>query len=330
MKLDNAIALLAGCSVVLAGCSKPSSPEAAELTPPPAHAQTLVASASKIQPDEQLSPHLTTASAISSSAKRVTDRKENLTGKVMVLMYHKFARIQTHYDRGFAKFRKDLERFYKMGMRPVTITQYINNDMPLPPGATPVIITMDDSADTQFHILPNGKIDPNCGVGIWEKFAEEHPDFPVRGTFFVLPTVMWGQPKWTHFKVQWLKDHGSELGCHTWDHPDLRRLTDAQVESQLGRSLAYLARLGFKNVPFAYPYGIYPRHMSILKGFNYKGTHYKLTAGLTCDTDWALPPTAKKLNVYEIPRIEALSGPIGIGAFLESAKRGHVHLYVAG
>jgi len=53
---------------------------------------------------------------------------------------------------------------------------------------------MDDAAPTQFQIRADGTIDPHSAVGI---LARLHPpairNFPIRGTFYVLPPIMWAQ-----------------------------------------------------------------------------------------------------------------------------------------
>lgn len=50
---------------------------------------------------------------------------------------------------------------------------------------------------------------------------------------------------------------GHEVGNHTWDHPYLTKLTDAQVRAQLGDTRALLQRLSGQSVPFFRPPGGY-------------------------------------------------------------------------
>ncbi|MHB8634908.1 MAG: polysaccharide deacetylase family protein [Fimbriimonadaceae bacterium] len=259
---------------------------------------------------------------------RVTKRKADTRGKVLVVMYHNFGPSESRYVRSYKDFRQDLQNFYDLGFRPVTMSEYLSNTMPLPPGASPVVITMDDSAPTQFSVNRKGNIDPNCGVGIWRTFALSHPDFPVRGTFYVLPPVMWGQHAWRHQKVRLLKKWGSELACHTWSHPQLRYLSDAEVERELGRSLSFLSSLGFDTPSFAYPYGVYPRHRAILKGFKWKGHEYRLTGAVTCNPELGPPPAHAHKHPYEIGRIEARRGFLALDYWMPEFKRNEHRLYV--
>lgn len=244
-------------------------------------------------------------------------------------MYHKFAQKETRYDRSYDHFRHDLQRLYDMGFRPVTMSEYLSDDLHIPSGASPVVITLDDSNPTQFTMDDNGEIDPECGVGIWQEFARTHPDFPIRATWYVLPTVMWGQKKWQDKKVEFLKASGSELASHTWSHPVLRNLTDKQVRKEISRSLDYLATLGFDKVSFAYPYGVYPRHMDVFDGFWMNQKSYLMTGAVTCDTDIAPAPASDDLRPFKVPRVEAIEGPGGVDDWLNRIQSGKVKVFVA-
>jgi peptidoglycan/xylan/chitin deacetylase (PgdA/CDA1 family) len=201
--------------------------------------------------------------------------------------------------------------------------------MSVPPGASPVVITLDDSNGTQFTLKDDGSVDPDCAVGIWQEFARLHPDFPVKATWYVLPTVMWDQPKWVDRKVEMLKESGSELACHTWSHPVLRTLTDRQVRKEIARSLDFLAKYGFDKVSLAYPYGVYPKHMEVLDGFWMNHRAYTLTGAVTCDTDIAPAPASDDLRPFKIPRVEALEGPGGVDYWLDRVAAGKNKVFVA-
>jgi hypothetical protein len=260
---------------------------------------------------------------------RVTERPANVKGGVLVLMYHKFAERETRYDRSFDHFRHDLQRLYDMGFRPITMTDYLSDNINIKSGASPVVITLDDSNETQFTMKKDGTVDPNCAVGIWQEFARTHPDFPVKATWYVLPTVMWGQPKWQDKKIEMLKESGSELGSHTWSHPILRKLTDMQVKKEIAKSLDFLAKYGYDKVSFAYPYGIYPKHMDILDGFWQNHRSYTLTGAVTCDTDIAPAPASDDLYPFKVPRVEALEGPGGFDYWLDRVQSGREKVFVA-
>lgn len=72
-------------------------------------------------------------------------------------------------------------------------------------------------------------------------------------TFFML-----GQNAQRHADtVARVAAEGHEVGNHTWDHPYLTKLTDAQVQAQLGDTRALLQRLSGQSVPFFRPPGGY-------------------------------------------------------------------------
>jgi len=270
---------------------------------------------------------LTAGSRVHAGA-RITTRKADTKGGVLIVMYHNFGSAENRYTRSYRHFREDLENFYSLGFRPVTMSQYLANRMPLPPGASPVVITMDDSAPTQFAVDRKGRIDPHCAVGMWRAFAKTHPDFPVRGTFYVLPPIMWDQHAWRHHKVRLLKTWGSELACHTWSHRALRYQSDDSAAREYGRSSEFLKGLGFPQPSLAFPYGIYPRHMALLKGFKWKGKKYKFTGAVTCNPDLAPYPSFASKHPYELNRIEARRGYLALDYWMPEFKRNLHRLYV--
>jgi peptidoglycan/xylan/chitin deacetylase (PgdA/CDA1 family) len=236
--------------------------------------------------------------------KRVTDRKANVDGKILILEYHKLSGKNTELDRTPAKFRADLEKLYKLGYRPVTVSEWLDNKMPLAPGASPVIMTFDDSHDSQLRFKKDGTLAPNCFVSIWKQFAEKHPDFPVHATFFILPPWPFGQVKHIKDKVKMLQDMGSEVASHTYHHLNLTRCDDETVKKEIATSLDWLqSEFGVTNVSLAFPYGNKPRNMSILKGFVYNGKEYHVRCSFLAAGNPAEPITSKKFNPWAIPRV---------------------------
>lgn len=226
-------------------------------------------------------------------------------------------------------FRKDLERLYKDGFRPVTARDWLDGKMGLAPGASPVVMTFDDANPDQFRLLDDGSVDPDCGIGIWQAFAKEHPDFPIRATFFVLPT-MWGQSKWVSKKVELLQSWGCELANHTITHPMLRRQTDAKVREEIGDAALALAKLGEKP-PFslAYPLGSTPKDMKpIREGFDWKGTRIETRAAFLVGADPSPSTDGKRFDKFKIPRIQATTGPFGLDDWLDKFEKGSLKVYV--
>jgi peptidoglycan/xylan/chitin deacetylase (PgdA/CDA1 family) len=236
--------------------------------------------------------------------KRVSTRKANPTGRTLILEYHKLSRRNTELDRTPAKFKKDLETLYKEGYRPVTVSEWLDGKMHLAPGASPVILTFDDAHPSQLRFKKDGTIDPNCFVAIWQQFAVTHPDFPVHGTFFVLPPWPFGQAKYIQEKVKMLRESGSEIACHTYHHYDMAKLSDDKVMEEIATSLDWLEKdFGVTNVPLAFPYGNKPKNMELLKGFTWNGKEYHVRCSMVAAGNPAEQPTAKSFDNWKIPRV---------------------------
>lgn len=261
--------------------------------------------------------------------KRVTNRPANKDGSVFVLEYHNIGDNKSPMFRTVKQFRNDLERLYKLGFRPVTASEYLFNRMNLPPGATPVVITFDDSQPSQIKLLSDGRLDPNCAMGIWEDFARDKPDFPMKATFFVLPR-MWDQPEMRKRKVQMVKSWGSELGNHTLTHPVLRKKTDEQVMKEVAGGIELLEKYGHNGpIVFAAPYGSTPKNRALIKQFKFKGKVYKIDGAFLVGSNPAPSPESDKLDLHRVPRIIAQPGILGFDNWLEKLAKGKVTLYVA-
>jgi hypothetical protein len=259
---------------------------------------------------------------------RVSERPANTEGQVLVVEYHRITPQEARWDRSIERFKADLKRLYEMGFRPVTLRQYIDNDMDLPPGASPVVFTWDDSDVTQFRILDDGTIDPNSGVGIWQEFAKEHPDFPVRASFYILPPTRWGQAKWFDRKMELLKEWGCEVGSHTISHGNLKKMTDEQVKKEFAESIDFIEGYGFECTSLALPFGIAPQNAQLLREFEYNGKKYGFRAALLVGANPAPPSTSDKFDPYRIPRIQAIEGLNGINFWLDKVESGEVQVYV--
>lgn len=262
------------------------------------------------------------AVAIPKAKARVTNRKANKDGKIMILEYHAIGRKNTLLDRTVASFRNDLEKLYKLGYRPVTATEWLDDRMELAPGASPVIITFDDARDSQFQFDKEGKITKNCFVGIWKDFAEKHPDFPVHGTFFVLPPYSFGQIHHVADKIKMLQEMGSEIASHTWHHKNLSVQTDETVKREIATSLDWLEQFGVHNPTLAFPYGNKPKNMKLMEGFTYKGKAYSIKASFLAAGEPSAPITDKKFNRWQIRRVVACENEGGSTYWMNVMKKG--------
>jgi len=275
------------------------------------------------------SPEIEVTAADPVSKPRVSDREANLDGVVLILQYHRVVPNAGPYDRTPEDFRKDLQRVYDMGFRPVSLMSYLDNKMDLAPGASPVVFTFDDSSISQFKLLENGEVDPECAVGIWLDFAKEHPDFPLIATFYIMPNPFFGQPKFAEKKVELLKEWGCEIGNHTMTHPNLSKMSDEEAKKEIAEVIDFANRFGFRVDSIALPMGIFPKNRELVKGFTYNGKTYAMRAALLVGANPAPSPNSEKLDPYRLPRIQAVEGDYGITYWLDKIEKGDVKPFVA-
>ncbi len=268
--------------------------------------------------------------AVTQPAKvRVSDRPGNRDGSVLIVEYHKIAKEEARWDRSINRFKSDLERLYKAGFRPVTLGQYLDNKMDLAPGASPVVFTWDDSHPSQFKLRDDGSLDPDCGLGIWEAFAKEHPDFPIKATFYILPdSGPWGQRNLVDKKFEMLKAWGCEVGSHTITHRQLSKIPEAEVKKELSAAIDYIESKGFSCDSVALPYGISPKNKALLKSFTLNGKTYSHRAALLVGANPAPAPTSEKRDLLRLPRIQSIEGDYGLTYWLGKVEEGEVDPFV--
>ncbi len=270
------------------------------------------------------------ADSAAQSGPPVTNRHPDPNGFVFVPMFHHLGTKKNPMFCTPQQFTYWLAEMDKMGMRPVTAQQYLENKMNLPVGATPVVMTFDDGNPDQLQLDAKGNVTPDCFVGLWEKFAKDHPEFPVRATFFVLP-VFFGQPKDQAKKQSILEGLGCEIANHTITHPDLAKLNDLQAEEEIGQAQLRLVNMGIQPpIPLALPYGIRPRNHKLLEGFQYKGQMVKPEGVFMVGAGPAPSPNSPHFDRYKLPRIAASNEPFGLTYWLDLVKKNKVHLYVQG
>ncbi|WP_328482815.1 polysaccharide deacetylase family protein [Streptomyces sp. NBC_00377] len=182
-----------------------------------------------------------------------------MTGtRVPILMYHSVATEPNHATRTLSvtpeAFAEQLAVIADRGLTPLTTAELAarwRTGRPLP--VRPVLITFDDGYEgVHRHALPA---------------LAEH-GFPA--TLFV--TTGWirgahdtgGGPDtmldWR--QVRRLADAGVEIGGHSHTHPQLDRLDDTRLRTELSRCRDLVAdELGSHPVSFAYPYGYSSRRV---------------------------------------------------------------------
>ncbi|MEP6755323.1 MAG: polysaccharide deacetylase family protein [Chthonomonadales bacterium] len=176
--------------------------------------------------------------------------KPNEAGTIMIVMYHRFETKYPSNDRNLNRrpedFQKDLENLYQRKYYPVNVSDIVDGKLDVPAGKTPIALTFDDSWDSQFKLIAgtDGQphIDPDCAVGIMEKFHKAHADWPLKGTFFVLPQEGKKPPTFYQAdsvdqKLAYLIKNGYEVANHTSTHSSLRGKSAEKVQWEIATAV---------------------------------------------------------------------------------------------
>jgi peptidoglycan/xylan/chitin deacetylase (PgdA/CDA1 family) len=229
-----------------------------------------------------------------------------------VLEYHLIGTPEGRWQRTPDNFRSDLEWLRENNYYPMNLKDILNGFEDLPEGKIPVILTFDDSSSGQFRYLPDGGIDPDCAVGIMKSFHEEHPDWPMHATFFVLIETnnpdrdLFGQKKYAKKKLKQLIEWGMEVGGHGYSHERLSDISPEYARYALARASYHLEKLtGEKIVSMATPMGLYPADESIFSG-KYQKIEYDYK--LVCEVAGGLnlPPNHPDFDPIHINRIQTI------------------------
>jgi peptidoglycan/xylan/chitin deacetylase (PgdA/CDA1 family) len=176
---------------------------------------------------------------------------------------------------------------------------------------SPVILTFDDALKGQYHISPDGKTDPDCVVGILEDYHTKHPDWLLKGTFFVLTD---GDPKYpppfyqkefAQGKMEQLVKDGFEIGNHTLHHRSMNRFNDTQATAEIAGAITgihkYLPDYNVEEI--ALPYGRYPKNLKVLKSGKANGISYNNILAMKAAWRPVPCPMNAKFNPYTLERI---------------------------
>lgn len=254
--------------------------------------------------------------------------KVNELGNVPVMMYHSIYNIKNSdtkytggnvdkdgYNRTAEAFRNDLEMYYAKGYRMIRLIDYINGNINVEMGKSPIVLTFDDGNVDSIKVEGLDKdgnliIDPNCVVGILESFKKKYPDFNVTASFFPIGGTF-HQPKYDDKILKWLVDHGYDIGNHTKNHLNLSYVDAAKAQEEVG----YVYQFFDKYIPNKYihvvalPYGTpysknHVNFQYVLKG-NYNGYNYETVSTLRVGWDSNASPFSKLFDKVYIKRIRA-------------------------
>ncbi|MCM2279045.1 MAG: polysaccharide deacetylase family protein [Oligoflexia bacterium] len=243
--------------------------------------------------------------ALSPFAKATPEARRpepNELGKIMVLMYHQIREPEAEWSRTPQAFLQDLELLAKKGYTLVNLADVVDGRIDVPAGRTPVVLTFDDAARGQFS-KADGKWSPDSAVGMIQAVHERHPEFGIAGSFYLNPDRK-RSTAWSGM-LREMVEMGFELGNHTVNHPQLKKLSQEQVEHEIAGLQGWLSL----NVPgyvirtMAMPFGIYPKVDTWAEKGESRGIRYHNAGLLEVGSGPSPSPFSKKFRPLHIPRI---------------------------
>lgn len=257
--------------------------------------------------------------------------KPNESGEIMVLMYHGISQKESEWARSSENFRKDLNVLYEKGYRPISLSDFVNNNITTEAGYTPVVLTFDDGLNNNFNIIQKdgeNTVDPDCAVGILEEFNRQHPDFPLEATFFVYGTNPFRQKDLVKYKLNYIVEKGMDIGNHTVSHNDMSAKSNqnaSKIQEYIGKEAKFLEGMidsEYKVNTYALCNGARPVEglRQLLAKGEYKGFEYENIAILNVGARPSVSPIDKSFNPLSIKRVRASEtnvGRFGMYAYLE-------------
>lgn len=295
------------------GSISQSTPETSTATITPTMMPTEVATPTPI-------PTPTPEPVATLTAEQLAEYRPNELGQIMVLQYHGIDQTGDAYATTPEKFRAHLQWLYDNNFYVIPTRDLVHNTISAPAGKRPVTLTFDDGLASQFRYIVdsagNKTIDPDCGVGILEEYFTKYPDFGRGGLFSILPLAPFAWPDaddqrpYGAEKVQWMIDHGYEIGNHTVGHVNMREISEEELKEELAGAVDMVQELAPEAQVeiIAVPFGVYPPggDTSVFEGFDYHGKHYAHSAALMVGSNPAPSPVHVEFDPMWLPRIQAI------------------------
>lgn len=248
MALRTTTTRLAGLLTVAAlaaACGSPSSTQA-----PPAASTASESPSPSRTPDGPPSAEPTAAATTTPEVAVLTDAQMaalnvNELGRIPVLEWHEIQDRNDRWANRLDTFRAQLAEVHARGYRPISIAEFIDGDIDLPAGLSPVLLTFDDSYKEHLYFDDDGEPAADSVVGILQEMHEQDPTWRPLATF----AFYWPYPfretdrDVIEAKLRYLVEHGFDLSNHTYGHDNLREMADDEVVANLARAERELAEV---------------------------------------------------------------------------------------
>lgn len=255
------------------------------------------------------------------------DNNVNELGQVPIMMYHGIENkldSETNYiggnidkdgyQRTAESFRRDLEFYYENDYRMIRLKDYIDGNIDVEIGKSPIVLTFDDGLSNNIKVTGldasgNIIIDPNSAVGILESFKQKYPDYNVTATFFV-NGGLFNQSQYNDLIIEWLINNGYDIGNHTYSHANLNNISETETIKEIGSMYEILKSKTSKFVnivalPFGTPYNSKHDNFEHILAGKYKEKSYITEATLRVGWESEYSPFHENFNKQFLKRIRA-------------------------
>lgn len=252
----------------------------------------------------------------------------NELGEVPIMMYHGIHNKTNDetdyiggnvdkdgYQRTSEAFRNDLEFYYQNGYRMIRLNDYVDGNIDVALGKSPLILTFDDGLSNNIKVTGldskgNIIIDPNSAVGILEEYKKKYPDFNVTATFFV-NGGLFSQPEYNEKILNWLVDNGYDVGNHTNTHVNFSNVDSTRTMKEVGIVYELLDSIipgKYVNIlalPFGSPYKLDHANMPYIFDTTYNNKNYVTKSALRVGWKAEVSPFDSDFNPKFLKRIRA-------------------------
>jgi hypothetical protein len=210
------------------------------------------------------------------------------------------------YDLTPAELRRELERLWREGYRPIRASDLVNGAIDVPRGTTPVVLTFDDSTANQAALTEAGGLDPETAAGILVEFARSHPGFEPAATFYVNREPFAAAER-TGDLLRVLVGLGFEIANHTRDHLPLGTLAPEEVQQQLvlGNRVIHEYLPDAEIATMALPLGSVPDPEELAVGGSWDGEPYRFAGVMLVGAEPAPSPFSTAFAPAAVPRIRS-------------------------
>lgn len=250
----------------------------------------------------------------------------NELGNIPIMMYHGIENITNNlytggnidkdgYHRTVTSFREDLEFYYNNGYRMIKLSDYIEGNIDVELGKSPIVLTFDDGLENNIKVTGldekgNIIIDPNCAVGILEEFKNKYSDYKITATFF-LNASLFNQSDYNEKILKWLIDNNYSIGNHSYSHVDFSKINSDKTQEEIGKMYKVLENLisgkydKIVALPFGSPYTVNNNNFKYILNGEYNGNSYETISTLRVGWESEYSPFHKSFDKTFLKRIRA-------------------------